>query len=420
MKVSRRPGRLLADRDVRLVFSTRLLSEIGSRITREGLPVTAVLVVGAGAAQMGVLAALPVIPALLLGPVAGWWLDRTRRRPVMVAVDLARAALLLLIPLAWFFGHLGYLDILLVTALVSGLATVFLVADQAYLPFLVGYERLEEGGGLWGTADGVGETVGPALMGVLVQTLGAPLAILLDALSYLVSAVGLSLVRRREPPPRADGSSRFRKEVVRGLRWAWSHPLLRTIVVVAAVEGLFGGIFSALYELFVLRVCRLSPLDLGLLVTSGGVGALLAAQFAPGLMRRVRVGPLLFWAFVAADVVNVLIPLAPSRIHPVAMLCLFGAQFIGDGAGTLYLMEMTVIQQRVVDGTHLGRVGAAIRVVTQAAGALGALGAGFAAASVGVRTLFWVMPVGTAIAILCLRGKAFWALPAAPALMVDV
>lgn len=395
-------GPLLQDRDIRLIFGTRIISEIGSRITREGLPVVAVLNVAATPVQMGLMAALPGLPAVILGPLAGLWLDRTRRRPAMLVMDLLRAALLLTIPLAWAVGRLGFIQILLVTALVSGCSTIFQIADQAYLPFLVGRTRLEEGNALMSTADGVGETAGPVLMGALVQWLGAPLAILLDALSYLSSALGLGMVKRQERVPETGSLPHFRRDVMVGFGLLSRHRLLGTLLLVAAVESVFGGFFSTLYELYVLRVLHLSALDLGILVTTGGIGALIAAQFASRLMRRLHLHVLLPLAFLIGTLANFLIPLAHGPWY-MAFLFLMGAQVIGDGAGTLYQIAVSVIQQRMVDDLRLGRLGGAVRLIPQSLGMVGALIAGGVAMAIGIRATFWIMPVGT-----CLALPLFW------------
>jgi predicted MFS family arabinose efflux permease len=392
------PRELLRDHDVRVIWLTRIVSEIGSRITREGLPVTAVLTTAATAPQMGLLAALPNLPALFLAPLAALVVDRTARRPLMITIDLLRALLLLSIPAAWLLHRLGFLQVLVVTALVAGLSTVFQMADQAYLPFLVGRDRVAAGNSLMGTADAVGETVGPMLMGILVQGLGAPLAILVDAVSYLVSAGGLRRVRRQEPPPAAQvHAGRFRDDVLAGIRLVRAHALLRRLGAAALVGSAFGGIFSTLYEIYVFRVLHLSALDLGILVTTGGLGALAAATWGSRLLARHPIGQVLAASLVVEAIANVLIPLAPaSRL--LAFLALLGAQVIGDGAGTVYQIAATSIQQRLVDDARQGRVAGAMQVLGQTAGMVGALVAGLVAVAIGVRTTLYMMPVGSLLA----------------------
>ena len=209
---------LWRDRDIRTFLAGRAASEIGSRITREGLPIVAILVAGASPRQLGLLAALSSVAALLTGLWAGVFVDRRRRRPVMIACDLVRTGLLLTIPLAAAFHRLDFPQIAAVTALVGVATLLFQVADQAWLPQFVSRSRLEEGNALVHAASAVGETGGPTLMGVLFQLVGGPLAIAVDALSYVVSAVSLSRIRRAEPGPQQGARGSLSGEAVAGIR----------------------------------------------------------------------------------------------------------------------------------------------------------------------------------------------------------
>jgi MFS family permease len=214
----------------------RVVSELGSRVTREGLPVVAILATGASTVDLGVLAALSSLAAVSLAPWAGILVDRTRRRPVMIASDLLRALALVSVPAA----ALAHRHIAVVTAVVGGLTVVYDVADQAWLPGFVSRRHLVAGNAAVAAASAVGETGGPVLMGPLVQWLGGPMAILCDAVSYLVSAVSLLLIRHPEPggqrPADAAGSAR---RAVAALRAVLVHPLLRPLVLTLATQSLF-------------------------------------------------------------------------------------------------------------------------------------------------------------------------------------
>jgi len=184
------------------------VSEFGSRITRDGLPLTAVIVLGATPAQMGLLVALSALPILILGLLAGVWVDRLRRRPIMIAMDVARMVLLLSIPAAALTGRLS-MGLLYVVAAVSGVFTLFFdVAYRSVLPSLVERENVLEGNTKLATTDALAEIGGPALAGLLVQVISAPLAIFFDALSFLFSAVSLAMIRKPEPRPSANRATR--------------------------------------------------------------------------------------------------------------------------------------------------------------------------------------------------------------------
>ena len=203
------------------------VSEIGSHITREGLPLTAVIVLGATPFPMGVLASLSGMSTLVFGPLAGLWVDRRRRRPILIAADIGRAVVLASVPLAAAFRVL-YMRQLYIVVVLAGILTVFFdVAYQSYLPSLVERQRVLEGNSKLALSTSMAEIVGPGLTGVLVQLITAPIAILVDALSFLWSAMMVWLIRKPEliPAPQAERRfwhrqflHRFLSEPVRPLR----------------------------------------------------------------------------------------------------------------------------------------------------------------------------------------------------------
>ncbi len=396
------PAPVLADRDARRYLLGRVVSEIGSRITREGLPVTVVLVLAATPLQLSWLAALTMLPALLLSPWAGNLTDRLRRRPLLIWGDLARGLFLLAIPALWLAGALTFWQVVAVSVLVSATSVLYRIADQAYLPFLVGRSRLAEGNALVGQADATGEIAGPTLMGVLVQALGAPLAILVDACSYLFSAVALATIRRAEPAPEARARQVPRPKATSGLGASLAHPLLRWFLFSSGGMQLFvGGAFGTLYEIYVLRILGLSPLAMGILVTAGGVGAMAGASLFRPVSRRLGVGRTLTWSLLAYALLTMLVPLA-GGVWLSAFLALLGAQFLGDLAGTLSEIGETTLRQALTPDRFLGRVNGAMSWATGALGVVGALAAGLLATAIGVRAAFWVASAGAVAVALTL------------------
>lgn len=401
---------LLEDADVAKFVAGRLVSEVGSRITREGLPVAAILAASASASELGLLAVLAMLPALVLGATAGTIADRTRRRPLMVIADLVRAALLLTVPAAALFGRLTFTQVAAVTALMAAFTVLFQVADRAYVPSLVAAPRLAEANALLAGADGVGESLGPALMGVLVQAFGVPFAMLGDAVSYLVSAGSLIAIRRAEPSPRAlpepqggAGDAEAPPALPApalwdGLRAVIRHPVLRPLAGLTATTAVFGGFFAALYELYVLRTLHLSAVSLGLLITFGGVGGLIGAAFAPGWARRWGIGRTLVWTFALSAAANVLVPIAgggPAR----SFILLLGAQFIGDLFGTVFSIGSATLEQTITPGPWLGRVEGALQTLAGGLGVAGALIAGWLGGAVGLHTAFWLAAAGNVAAV---------------------
>lgn len=379
----------------------RLVSEVGSRITREGLPVAAILAASASTEELGLLAALSMLPALLLGTAAGVVADGRRRRPLMIAADIVRSVLLATVPAAALFGRLTFTQIAVVTTLVSAVTVLFQVADRAYLPSLAGRERLAEANSVLSGADAVGESLGPVLMGVLVQALGVPAAILGDALSYVASAASLAAIRRPEPAPgvavEAGRGADAPPALLDGLWAVARHPLLRPLAGLMATSSLFGGFFAALYEFYVLRTLHLTPAVLGLLITSGGVGSLIGAALTARATRRFGLGPTLLATFAVSAVATALVPAAPASFAP-AFLCLFGAQFGGDLFATIFTIAAATLEQSVTPGDWLGRVEGALQTLAGGLGVIGALGAGILAAAAGPRDAFWLAAAGNALA----------------------
>lgn len=382
--------RSLLNRDFRLYLSGRLISELGSRITREDLPITAVLAAHASAQDLGWMAAAGYIAALGASPLAGVLSDRMRRRPILVAADLLRALLLGSITLAAVLGRLTFAQMLIVFGLVTGVGVFFGVADQAWLPGFAGREHLEPANAALSGVEAIGEAGGPALMGVLVQTLGGPFALLIDAASYCASAASLLLIGRREPAPEIQAvRTHALQEAVQGLRAIMRHEVLRPFALSVAVQSLGGGFFAALYEFYALRVLQLSPLAIGGLVTAGGIGSLLGAALAPRLARRLGTGPSLIAGAILSGALAILVPLAPSAAT-LTLLFLITAQFLGDAAGTVFQFGEVVVRQSTTPDGWLGRVSGAVRFLENALGALGAVFAGSVAVALGSRGALYV------------------------------
>ena len=401
---SKEPG-LLRERDIRWFLAGRVVTEIGSRISREGLPVTAILSLGAGALGVSVMAAATQLPGLVLSAHAGALTDRMHRRPLLIAMDLARFLLLLSVPVLSFMHRLALWHLLVVSLLVVGIGFAYQIADQAYLPALVGRLRLEEGNRLLYAAGAVGETAGPTVMGTLVQAFGAPLAILFDALTNLVSALTLLNIRRPEPALEGPSAGEPPPRAAQGLRAVLRHPLLRPLATVLAVSNLFGGAFAALYELYVLRDLHLGALALGVLVTLGGLGSLISAGLSRPITRRLGIGRALTFSMLASGLAGLLIPVAGGGFW-LAFAALAAAQLAGDLAGTVYEIDETVLRQSVTPDGWLGRVNGGMQFFGGLFGLVGTVAFGLFAMAFGTRSAFWVAAVGDLVLALWFMGTA--------------
>lgn len=256
---------LWQERDFRAFWAGRTVSALGSQVTLLALPLVAVLALGATPVQMGFLTADGSLPALLFGLVVGVWVDRRRRRPLMVAADLGRGALLLIIPIAALLGLLRVEALYAVAFLAGGLTLVFDIAAQSFFPTLVGRDRLVEGNSKLEVSRSAAEIVGPGLAGGLVQVLTTPFAIVADALSFLASALLLGLIGAPEPAPAPpDARQRLRLAIGEGLRAVLGHPVLRALAGAAGLLAFFNSLLEAVVLLYLSRDLGISPALLGL------------------------------------------------------------------------------------------------------------------------------------------------------------
>jgi len=389
----------VAGQSFRIFLAGRTVSELGSRVTREGLPIIAVLLLHATAQDLSWLAAVAYVAALAAAPLSGVLVDRQRRRPLLIAADLLRALALAGLTAAALLGRLAFWQVLVAFGVVAALSTLFDVADQAWLPGLVGRGQLAPANASLAVASAVGETGGPLLMGLLIQFLGGPLTILSDAVSYLASALTL-LQLRREPPPASAPPQPVSHAVRDGIVALWRHPLLRPLALTAALISLSGGIFDALYAFFALRDLHLSAFTIGLLITGGGLGALAGGALAPAVSRRLGLGRATLWGVLLYGLLTLLVPLAPTT-PLLAFAALLAAQLLGDFAQTIFGFGEAVLRQSVTPGSWLGRISGSQRLLGNVLGAVGALAGGLMAGPLAVRGAL-------AVAALCVLASLFW------------
>lgn len=391
------PQRLWLNPDVRRFFAGQVWAEVGARITREGLPIVAILVASATAPQLGVLAAATTLPALLVGNLLGHWADLVRRRPLMMWGALGRGLVLALVPALYFLGRLDFCAILVIAVLAAAFAVLLGIARHAYLPSLVTPARIEEGNQLLGTADSMGETLGPGVMGLLIHWLGSPLAILFDAVSNWGLVWALAGMKDSEVHPLRNHPTDGRRDGGDTTRQVWlfvvRHPSLGPLWLNAGVAALFGGFYSALYELYVIKTLHLGPFWLGLLITMGGLGSLVGTRLF-SRWRRTRSLPVLTaWGYLGYAVLAVCVPLA-SGPFAIAFALLFLAQFGGDLGATVSQIGAYTIEQQVTPNHRLGRVRGTFYALTGGMEVVGALVGGPLAVWLSIRGALWVAFAG--------------------------
>jgi MFS family permease len=383
------------------VWAASTVSVFGSLVTRIALPLVAILVLGAGAVEMALLRSLDLVAALAFGLVAGAWVDRLRRRPVLIWADLGRAVLLGSIPVAFALGVLTFPHLLLVTGVAAVLTVFFDAADNAYLPSVVEREQLTDANAALSASGSASEVLAFGLGGFLVQLLSAPVTIAIDAVTFLVSAVLLGTIRKDEPPPPppADRSPVI-AEIREGVRLVRHDPILRAFLGSQISISLVWGIFGTTWWLFTIDELGLGAAALGVVAAVGGLSSLAGALVTGPATRRWGVGTVVIVALVLSTIAHVFVPLAPAGAPIVALTLLILAQLVGDSSLTAYDISEVVVRQTLVEDRALGRVSSTFVVASGIAQLSTTLLAGGLAVAIGLRTTMWLAPLFGVIGIL--------------------
>ena len=401
-------GGLWQDREFLKLWGSETVSLFGSAITTLALPLTAVTILKASPAQMGLLGAATFAPFLLLTLPLGVWVDRSRRRPLLVTANLARAVLLALVPLGAALGWLRIGWLYPIAFLVGVFDALFHLAYAAYLPALVGPDHLLEGNSKLQASASTAEIAGPGLAGALVGVIGAPFAVVLDAASFLVGALGIGAIRRPEPRPAPpDARVQLGREVLAGLRLVFGHPLLRPMALEAATFNGCSQAAGTLLVLYATRELHLAPGVIGLVLAAGGAGALIGSLLAGPLAARWGLGRALVGMAALACLPGLLVPLAGgTRVLVIATL-LLAAVLAGMGvaASSVHFLSL---RQALTPPELLGRMTASYRTLTYGVLPLGALLFGFLAQLWSIRAALWVGAAGVSLAWLWVRCSPVW------------
>ncbi len=394
---------LWRDADFMKLWAGQTVSELGSVVTRTAVPLVALLVLGAGPLEMALLVVAASLAVLLVGLFAGAWVDRVRRKPLLIWADALRAVLLFSVPAAFLAGFLRMEQLYVVVFAEGCLGALFDAAYPAYVPSLIGVDRVVEGNSKLATSSSLAEIGGPGLGGGLVQFIGAPLAIFVDAVSFVVSALSLALIRSPEPRrPTRTSPTRMGDEIVEALQLVRRHPILVPLTLRSVFAHVAGSFYGVLYTIYLIDDLHLSPLLLGVVVSAGGVGSLVGSFLASPLIARVGLGPALISTAIGASIVGVLTPLAGGPLL-LATLMVFLPQLIGDGLQTIEGVAELSLIQGVIPDRILGRVNATLEVFSHGiAYPIGALGAAALAGWIGVRGGIVIGWAGMAVSILLL------------------
>ncbi|HQY34250.1 MAG TPA: MFS transporter [Actinotalea sp.] len=387
-----RPPSLARHPDFRRLWVGDGLGQLGAQLTGFALPVYAVVHLDASAGQMGALTAAESAAFLLIGLPAGAWVDRMRKRRTLVVADLVRAAVLAVVVAAALTGHAS-MPLLYGAGLVLSAATVFFdVAHQSYVPGLVGLARIVEGNAKLQATASVAQVAGPALGGMLLRLVAAPLLIAVTVVTYVTSALAVGRIRAVETLPSPADRRPLRTEIAEGLRFVVHQPLLRRIVACTSIGNLGGAVGGALTVLYALRVLGLDEVALGVVFSASSIGGLAGAVLADrvarliGEGRSIPVSALLFP--VAFALTPLAAPLAGAGV-PAQLTLVVGGVLFSFGV-VVYNVAQVSFRQRLCPPALLGRMNASVRFIVWGTLPLGGLLGGWLGTHLGVVPTLWV------------------------------
>ncbi|WP_406451895.1 MFS transporter [Streptomyces sp. NBC_00876] len=396
--------------EFRTFWASQSLSMLGTAVSRSAVPLLAATVLSATPFQMGLLQSSLTVSFLVLGLPAGAWVDRMRRRPVMIVCDLARALLMTSLVVAALAGRLGFTWLIVVGLLLGAARTFYEIAYQSYIPSLVGRDRLVEGNSKLESTASAAQTAGPAVAGVLVQV-GAAAAVSVQAVSYLFS--GLLLLRIRKPEPVAGRAGRggMGAEIRSGLRFVLGNPLMRAVAGSAATYNFFYAVQSPLVVLLLVGEAGFSGATAGALMAAGGAGGLLGAATSGWMARRLGQVRVIWLAYLVTIPTVVLLPLT----GPGWRVVFFVVPWFTAAYGlVVYNVAQVSFRQAMCPDQLLGRMNASVRFLIWGIIPFGGLAGGALGEWLGVRGALLVAAVGMSsgvVWLLCSRLRGMRDIP---------
>jgi Arabinose efflux permease len=389
------------------------ISVFGDAVTSLAMPILAVLVLRADPAEMGLLTAAGLLPHLFFSLPAGVWLDRVHnRRRLMIVVDLLRAALIAAVPVAYLQGWLQ-MPLLYVVAFLAG--TLSVAFDISWSTLFVAVAKRDEyvqANSLLNGSRSLAGVAGPSIGGGLIQLLGAPIAMLADALSFLASALFLTRVDARQPPVEPSPGS-IRSQLTSGLSFIFRDSIMRPTIMSVATLNLFNFGFQALFILYVTTYLHVNPGLLGLALGAGAIGAVAGALLASRIGRRIGLGPAYVLGLIIFPAALILVPLAGGP-PPLILAALFTMEFVaGFGVMVLDINAGAIIPARTPDRIR-SRVTGAFRFINMGIRPIGALMGGYLGGVIGVREALFVVTIASLSGVLWLVGTPVWRLREMP------
>ena len=384
------------------LWTGQTISQLGDEVTQLAIPLVAALTLTATPFEFGILGVLQMLPFIVLTIPAGVWVDRLRRRPILIGANLGRAILLTSIPVAFLGGWLTMWQLYVIAFAVGCLEVFFDVAYQSYLPSVVERDRLVEGNAKLELSVSATSFVGPTIAGFLAELLRPATAIFFDAASYIGSVVMLLLIRRPETPPKAHDPATgprpsMRQDAIEGLRYVLRHRYLRYIAACTGTLNLFGNIGGVILLLYIVQDLGLTPGTIGIVLAIGNLGVLVGALLSERLGRWIGVGPTIVWTALFSSFSLIAVALAP-RDAPLPFLIAGG--FIGTVTAVIYNVNQVSLRQAITPDRMLGRMNATMRFIVWGTIPIGALVGGVLGGVIGLQATIWVGALGAFVGFL--------------------
>lgn len=402
MSSTPRAASLWRHRDFMKLWSAETVSQFGTQVSLLAIPLVAITILQATPFEIGLLGTVEFLPFVLFALPAGAWVDRLRRRPLLIGGDLGRAISLATIPIAYELGVLSIWQ-LYVVGFVNGVLTVFFdVAYQSYLPSLVERDQIVDGNSKLEISRSAAQIAGPGVAGVVIGIVTAPVAILADAASFVGSALFVLGIRRREPTPdrhvdehgRPRGS--MRSEIAAGLRYVLGDRYLRSIAAATGWFNLFSNIGFAIYLVYVVRVLGLTPAVIGIVIALGNVGTLVGAFAARPIADRLGLGRTIIASMALSGLSLVFVALAPVST-PVPFLIASGAL---ASLGIVYNINQVSFRQAITPPAMQGRMNATMRFIVWGTIPVGSILGGILGGAIGLHETIWIGAIGELFAFL--------------------
>ena len=419
-------SRLVRDPGFLRLWAAETISHFGSSVTGLALPFVAITLLHATPLQVAILNLADFLPFLLIGLIAGVLVDRFPRRAILIGGDLGRALLIATIPLAYIAGFLTLAQLMLVGFAIGVLTVFFDVAYQAYLPSLIGREDLVEGNSKLELSRSGAGLIGPGLAGLLIDLLRAPVAMLIDALSFIFSALLLFSIRDRTPEQNLHAGEQttessavtprgsMRTEIAEGLRFVFGHPALRTIGSATATSNLFSSISGAAFMIFAINELKMSPALIGIAFSLGSLGGLTAALVADPLSKRLGVGRVIVLTVAIGGPFEAAIAFANPGADLLNVILVALVGFTMGGGGTIYNINQVSLRQALTPAAMAGRMNATMRWFVWGTIPIGSLIGGIIGETLGLRAAILIGGVGASLAFIPLLFGPVWGIKEMP------